>query len=705
MSFFRSSCSTKYFFALTIPHLILFMTASSINAASVSLSWNANSESDLAGYKIYQRKLPSTNYGFPIFTGLPSNPNSPQITITNLTEGETYGFIGTAFDTSGNESSPTPEKQITISNGGGSSTFPPPMSSPAPGSTLTTSTVTFTGGHSSQDLAHWLYVGTSVGAKNLHDSGDMGTGHSRTVSGLPTTGTIYVRWYSKNGSGWQAQDHTFTMNVGGGGSSTFPPPMSSPAPGSTLTTSTVTFTGGHSSQDLAHWLYVGTSVGAKNLHDSGDMGTGHSRTVSGLPTTGTIYVRWYSKNGSGWQAQDHTFTMNVGGGGSSTFPPPMSSPAPGSTLTTSTVTFTGGHSSQDLAHWLYVGTSVGAKNLHDSGDMGTGHSRTVSGLPTTGTIYVRWYSKNGSGWQAQDHTFTMNVGGGGSSTFPPPMSSPAPGSTLTTSTVTFTGGHSSQDLAHWLYVGTSVGAKNLHDSGDMGTGHSRTVSGLPTTGTIYVRWYSKNGSGWQAQDHTFTMNVGGGGSSTFPPPMSSPAPGSTLTTSTVTFTGGHSSQDLAHWLYVGTSVGAKNLHDSGDMGTGHSRTVSGLPTTGTIYVRWYSKNGSGWQAQDHTFTMNVGGGGSSTFPPPMSSPAPGSTLTTSTVTFTGGHSSQDLAHWLYVGTSVGAKNLHDSGDMGTGHSRTVSGLPTTGTIYVRWYSKNGSGWQAQDHTFTMNVGQ
>ena len=41
----------------------------------------------------------------------------------------------------------------------------------------------------------------------------------------------------------------------------------------------------------------------------------------------------------------------------------------------------------------------------------------------------------------------------------------------------------------------------------------------------------------------------------------------------------------------------------------------------------------------------------------ISSPAPGSTLTSTSVTFTGGHSSQDSQHWLYVGTSVGRKQL------------------------------------------------
>ena len=252
--------------------------------------------------------------------------------------------------------------------------------------------------------------------------------------------------------------------------------------------------------------------------------------------------------------------------------------------------------------------------MYNSGSMGTGHSRTVSGLPTSGTIYVRWWALIGSSWYKTDQTYTMSVGsGGGSGTFPPPISSPAPGSKLTSTSVTFTGGHSSQDSQHWLYVGTSLGANNLHDSGSMGTGHSRTVSGLSTSGTIYVRWWSLSGSSWYKTDQTYTMSVGsgGGGSGTFPPPISSPAPGSKLTSTSVTFTGSHSSQDSEHWLYVGTSVGGNNLHDSGSMGTGHSRTVSGLPTSGTIYVRWWSLSGSSWSKTDQTYTMSVGSSSSS----------------------------------------------------------------------------------------------
>ena len=199
--------------------------------------------------------------------------------------------------------------------------------------------------------------------------------------------------------------------------------------------------------------------------------------------------------------------------------------------------------------------------------------------------------------------------------------------------------------------------------------------------------------------------------SSFPPPIASPAPGTTLTTSTVTFTGAHTSQDLEHLLRVGTSPGGSNLYNK-SLGTGHAATVSGLPSSGTIYVRFWTRNSSGWFVNNATFTRSSSSTSSSTstssssttttssFPPPIASPSPGSTLTTSTVTFTGTHTSQDLEHLLRVGTSPSGSNLYNQ-SLGTGHAATVSGLPSSGTIYVSFWTRNSSGWFVNNAVFTM----
>ena len=104
------------------------------------------------------------------------------------------------------------------------------------------------------------------------------------------------------------------------------------------------------------------------------------------------------------------------------------------------------------------------------------------------------------------------------------------------------------------------------------------------------------------------LALGNAQAQTFPPPILDPPPGATLTSSTVTFVGGHVSEDLEHWLSVGTTVNGKTFYDK-FLGTGHTATVTGLPTSGTIYARYWSRNSSGWAYKDHMYTMNVGGGG------------------------------------------------------------------------------------------------
>ena len=79
------------------------------------------------------------------------------------------------------------------------------------------------------------------------------------------------------------------------------------------------------------------------------------------------------------------------------------------------------------------------------------------------------------------------------------------------------------------------------------------------------------------------------------------------------------------------------------------------------------------------------------------------------MTFTEVHTSTDAFHSLWVGTTAGSNNLHRGGM--TNHSQTVAGLPSSGTIYVRYWSTNSpntsdpNAWFFTDHTYNMKVGQ
>lgn len=67
-------------------------------SAEVTLGWEANSESDLEGYKIHYGNI-TRDYNTKIDVG-----NRTSFTIGGLEDGKEYYFAATAYDTAGNES-------------------------------------------------------------------------------------------------------------------------------------------------------------------------------------------------------------------------------------------------------------------------------------------------------------------------------------------------------------------------------------------------------------------------------------------------------------------------------------------------------------------------------------------------------------------------------------------------------------------------
>ena len=79
-------------------------------AASILVSWNANSEDDLAGYKIYYGTA-SRSYGSGLDVG-----NATSYRFNDVLPGRTYYVAVTAYDTSNNESGYSQEASITIAS-------------------------------------------------------------------------------------------------------------------------------------------------------------------------------------------------------------------------------------------------------------------------------------------------------------------------------------------------------------------------------------------------------------------------------------------------------------------------------------------------------------------------------------------------------------------------------------------------------------
>ncbi len=180
----------------------------------------------------------------------------------------------------------------------------------------------------------------------------------------------------------------------------------------------------------------------------------------------------------------------------------------------------------------------------------------------------------------------------------------------------------------------------------------------------------------------------------------SPAPGSTLSGPTVTFTWDPRGTPVENYgLWLGSSFGAFDLLRSGPLpGTQTSFTKTGLPIDGrTIFVRFFFKVGGVWSSgTDTQYTAAP--------PPPepeIVSPAPGSTLSGPTETFSwisNGTAVENYGLWL--GSSFGAFDLLRSGPLpATQTSLTKTDLPTDGrTIFARFFFKVGGVWSSGTNT-------
>jgi uncharacterized repeat protein (TIGR03803 family) len=548
------------------------------------------------------------------------------------------------------------------------------MLSPTPGTALGGTNVTFTWSDSFTALQYWLDIGTTPGG---HDLWTGPTGGATCCWSFPVTGLsyaggpVYVRlWTQQPETNWLYNDYTYTAYYGGA-------QMTSPSPGTVLNGSTVTFNWTTGLNATAYWLDVGTGVGKTDLFTQ-STGTATSQSVTGLPVLGTpVYVRlWTQFANGGWYSHDYTYTAT-------TSKAALTSPAPGSSLTAASATFTWTGAVAASQYWLDVGTSVGGGDLFDS-SVGLALSQVVTGLPSTATpVYVRlWTQRNGS-WLFNDYTYT-------SFDARATMTSPAPGAALSGASVTFqwssAGSGASQ---YWLEVGRSAGAGDLFEA-SVGLATSQQVNALPVLGTpVYVRLWTLVGSTWLYHDYTYTaLNARAA--------ITSPAPGSALNASSVTFTWTPGTGALSYWLEVGTTPGSSNLFGQ-SVGLTTTTPVSGIPlTSGTIYVRLWTQLSGGWYYTDYTYTtVNAVAA--------MTSPTPGALLVTSNVTFTWNAVSGATEYWLEIGTAPNDANLFFTQSTGTSTSINAA-VPMNGNpIYVRLWTLFGGVWRYADYNYQTIV--
>jgi subtilase family serine protease len=569
----------------------------------------------------------------------------PTVTVTpNPTSITSTQALSVKVTVSGGSGNPTPTGSVTLTSG-----------------SYTSAAATLSGGSAT----------INIPAGKLAAGSD-----TLTVSYTPDSNSSSI-YYGATG--------TANVSVTAGAQAT----LTTPAPGSTLAGSSVTFNWTAAANATGYALWAGTASSgsdADNLYYSGEKApTVTSLTVSGLPTNGEmIYVRMITYQGSSSTYISYTYTAAAGAA--------LTTPAPGSTLAGPSVTFSWTAGSGASGYALWIGsTGPGSDNLYYSGEKAsTVTSLPVSGLPTNGeTIYVRLITYYGSSSAFINYTYTAATAA--------VLTTPTPGGTLAGSNITFSWTAAPNATGYALWAGTASSGSdtdNLYYSGEKAsTVTSLTVSGLPVNGEkIYIRLITYLATGSTFTTYTYTSATGG--------KLTTPAVSSTLTSSSVTFswTAGASATGYALWI-GSTGPGSDNLYYSGEKAsTVTSLTVNGLPVNGeTIYVRLITYYGSNSGFINYTYTAATGG--------VLTTPTPGSTLASSSVTFswTAGAGANGYALWI-GSTGPGSDNLYYSGEKAsTVTSLAVSGLPTNGeTIYVRLITYYGSNSGFINYTYTAH---
>jgi hypothetical protein len=411
---------------------------------------------------------------------------------------------------------------------------------------------------------------------------------------------------------------------------------------------------------------------------------------------------------SGTQPNNGTFSFNATGGTVGTvnltanidiFPsntasfnviqPALYSPVNGSTLPGSSVTFYWTEYPGATAYWLDVGSAEGGNNYAQSGSLSSSTlSYTVNNLPTNGsTVWARWYYYVSGSWQYSDYSYTANGGAASKGV----ITSPVPGSFLTSTSVIFTWTAGSGATAYWLDIGSSPGGNNYYQSGNLGNVLTTTVNGLPSNGVpLYVTLFTYVGGQWVYNQYTYT-SYGALGVLTIPPPNS------TLPGSTVTFGWRAGSEATAYWLDLGSSPGGNNYYQSGNLGNVLTTTVSGLPTNGsTVYATLWSFVGGQWLYNQYTYTAYTTGGGLAV----MQTPPPGSVLGGTSATFTWSAGNGATNYWLDVGSFQGGHDYYQSGPLGNVLTTTVNTLPANSTtIYITLWTYAGGQWLYNQYTY------
>lgn len=563
------------------------------------------------------------------------------------------------------------------------------ITSPANGSTLTTTQPLFQWDAGLGVTKYALWLGTSAGGHDIAavDTGNF-TGSSLQV---PATGRqVHATLFSMINGAWQSNSYVFTAaqpvrssidgtGTGGGGAG---------APSHVLDDGRLSLQWDNGVGVTKRAVWIGSTPGGYDL-GAVDV-TGRNSDLFNLPTDGgPVYVTMWSFVNGAWQSDQSAFNARQPSSAQTPRPAQLTSPSNSSKLNSNSVDLTWEAGVGVSQYALWVGSQPDGYDLLAANESAGARSHHLS-LPGDGRrVYVTLHSLISGRWNSFSYYFD-------SSNTPSPgatITAPAAGSTLADNTLTVTWNTATDATRYALWVGSWPGSWDVY-AGDEGTNLTRTITTAPVDGRpLYVTLYSLISSKWVPS--TLILNAATtAGATKQKARILTPANGSTLTAADTTFTWDAGMGATAYVLWIGNSCGAYDQLAS-QASTDLTRTVT-LPTDGRkVYATLWSQIDGQWKANYYQFTtVNI-----APVKAEMISPPAGSTFASASQTFTWSAGTKVSMYALWIGRQPGGYDIHASLSTGT-LNKTVTNLPADGSpIYVRLFSLINGAWQSSDYIY------
>ncbi len=210
-------------FARTLIIVLILSLYNTCFAGTANFSWLPNTESDLAGYKIHYGTNPNGPYDSVVEAGNPP-PVDGRIkgTVYGLTEGVTYYFVATAYNTSGLESDFSSEVTYTCPSTQPDTTPPTGTIVIAAGAATTpvnNVTLTLSASDTAGTVTEMKFSNDSV---NWSNSEPYNTSKNWTLTDGTGSKTVYVQ-FKDNADNWSSSYNDTIELVDSGQSLASPP--------------------------------------------------------------------------------------------------------------------------------------------------------------------------------------------------------------------------------------------------------------------------------------------------------------------------------------------------------------------------------------------------------------------------------------------------------------------------------------------------